>query len=176
MTLIQNAPKLTFVTGGQRSGKSSFASKLALNTSKNPIYLATSNEDEVSFNNRVQRHKDDRNDQWTTWEEPLNLHLRPLADAQVILLDCVTLWLNNIFSEKNYNVEKSFSLFKSLWQQFYAQSNNIIVVSNEIGMGLHAESAMGRDFVDLQGWANQHIANQADSAIFMVAGLPLTLK
>lgn len=164
-----------FITGGQRSGKSSFAQHLALELSDNPIYLATSRVWDEDFNNRIQRHKDDRGPQWENIEEEKQLDKLVLKE-KIVVLDCITLWLTNIFHDNNYDIEKSLVQAKEIWDNLIKQNCTLLVVSNEIGMGLHAETEVGRKFTDLQGWMNQHIAEKANEVSFMVSGLPLKIK
>jgi adenosylcobinamide kinase/adenosylcobinamide-phosphate guanylyltransferase len=92
------------------------------------------------------------------------------------VIDCVTLWLTNFFLDCNYHIEDSLQSFKKEIEHLNTLSGTYIIVSNEIGMGVHAETEIGRKFTDLQGWANQYVASCAEEAIFMVSGLPLYLK
>jgi adenosylcobinamide kinase / adenosylcobinamide-phosphate guanylyltransferase len=164
-----------YITGGTRSGKSSYAQKLALSLSDNPVYLATSRKWDDDFKNRIKRHQQDRDERWENIEEeknPSKLALR----GRVVVLDCVTLWLTNFFSDTKYQVDDTLSLIKDEFDKLAAIDATWIIISNEIGMGMHADTEMGRKFADLQGWINQHIAAKADKAIFMVSGLPLNLK
>ncbi|MCK4748340.1 MAG: bifunctional adenosylcobinamide kinase/adenosylcobinamide-phosphate guanylyltransferase, partial [Bacteroidales bacterium] len=93
-----------------------------------------------------------------------------------VLLDCVTLWLTNIFQDNKYDLESSLTYAKNEWQEFTSNDFNLIVITNELGMGIHAEHASSRKFTDLQGWMNQYIASRADKVIFMVSGIPLQIK
>lgn len=165
-----------YITGGERSGKSSYAQQLAESLSPNPIYLATARIWDDNFKERVDRHLSDRDERWTTIEEEKHISKHNFTD-KVVVIDCVTLWLTNFFVDTQNNVSESLNLAK---QEFNKLANNpkatIIIISNEIGMGLHASTAMGRKFVELQGWMNQYIAKNADKAIFMVSGLPLPIK
>jgi len=168
--------KITYITGGQRSGKSSAAQKLALSSSKNPIYIATAVVTDDEMNNRIERHKQDRGDQWTNLEEPLYVGGLDIKENTVVVLDCVTLWLSSIFFKNNESVNESLLFFKNEWKKLTTKNIDLIVVSNEIGMGLHADTKMGRKFTDLQGWVNQIIAKDADQAIFMVSGIEIKIK
>jgi adenosylcobinamide kinase/adenosylcobinamide-phosphate guanylyltransferase len=169
------ASHITFVTGGQRSGKSSHAQKLAEELSTAPIYLATSRIWDEDFRQRVERHQNDRGNQWTTIEEEKQLS-KLRFKGQTVLLDCITLWLTNIFYDNNNDVEKSLQEAKAEWDAFIKQDFNLIVVSNELGMGVHPENEIARKFADLQGWMNQYIAKKADEVILMVSGIPLTVS
>lgn len=164
-----------YISGGERSGKSSYAERLAESLSSAPIYLATSRIWDANFKKRVQRHIDDRGEQWSTVEEEKKLSA-VIAAGQTVVIDCVTLWLTNYFTDTESDVQKSLQLAKEEFDKLQQIDGNIIVISNEIGMGLHATSSIGRKFVELQGWMNQYIAQRADKATFMVSGLPLHLK
>jgi len=164
-----------YITGGTRSGKSSYAQKLALSLSDNPVYVATARKWDDDFKNRIKRHQQDRDERWENIEEeksPSKLALQ----GRVVVLDCVTLWLTNFFSDTKYQVDETLSLIKEEFDKLAAMECSWIIISNEIGMGMHADTEIGRKFADLQGWINQHIATKADKAIFMVSGLPLELK
>jgi len=164
-----------YITGGTRSGKSSYAQKLALELSGNPVYLATARKWDADFEDRIKRHQQDRDERWEDIEEekyPSKLGLK----GRVIVLDCVTLWLTNFFSDTKYNVDETLSLMKAEIDKIATIEATWIIISNEIGMGMHADTEVGRKFADLQGWINQHIAAKADKAIFMVSGIPLNLK
>ena len=97
-------------------------------------------------------------------------------DGEVVVVDCVTLWLTNLFSDYKQDVDKALNFFKSEMDNLKSKDATLIIISNEIGMGLHADTLSGRKFTDLQGWANQYVAELADKVIFMVSGLPITMK
>ncbi|CAM1362905.1 Adenosylcobinamide kinase /adenosylcobinamide-phosphate guanylyltransferase [Tenacibaculum sediminilitoris] len=164
-----------YISGGERSGKSSYAQKLAESLSDTPIYLATSRIWDEDFKQRVNRHISDRDERWTTVEEEKWLS-NVISEKQTVVVDCVTLWLTNFFVDTKYDIEKALEIAKEEINKLVKINANIIIISNEIGMGLHANSESGRKFTQLQGWTNQHIAKLADKATFMVSGLPLTLK
>ncbi|HKK82146.1 MAG TPA: bifunctional adenosylcobinamide kinase/adenosylcobinamide-phosphate guanylyltransferase [Prolixibacteraceae bacterium] len=169
------ASHITFITGGQRSGKSSHAQKLAEEQNLEPIYLATSRIWDENFRQRVEHHQNDRGNQWTTIEEEKQLS-KLRFENQTILLDCITLWLTNIFYDNNNDVEKSLQEAKAEWDAFIKQDFKLIVVSNELGMGIHPENEIARKFADLQGWMNQYIAKKADEVILMVSGIPVKIS
>jgi len=166
---------IIYITGGARSGKSSYAQKMALSFSAKPVYVATARIWDDDFAKRVDRHKQERGSEWTSIESEQNIHLLPI-DNQVVVVDCVTLWLTNLFMTYDQDIEKSLAAFKTEVDGIRQKEGTFIIISNEIGMGVHAETDVGRKFTDLQGWANQYVANLADDAIFMVSGLPLILK
>lgn len=164
-----------YISGGERSGKSSYAQKLAEKLSSTPYYLATSRIWDKDFQKRVDRHISDRDERWTTIEEEKNLS-KVIPNKAVVVIDCVTLWLTNFFVDTKYDVTKSLKLAKDEIENLQKIDATIIIISNEIGMGIHSEHESGRKFTELQGWTNQAIAKIADKATFMVSGLPLQLK
>jgi len=166
---------ITFITGGQRSGKSRYAQQLALELADNPIYLATARRWDEDFNQRIKRHQNDRGLNWQNLE--VEKHIGELSlNGQTVLLDCITLWLTNLFHDNQFQTEPTLVQAKDEWQRFAANEGNLIVVSNELGMGIHAEHETARKFTDLQGWMNQYIAAQAQRVILMVSGIPITIK
>jgi len=167
--------QITFITGGQRSGKSSFAQRLAEEKSESPIYLATARIWDEDFRLRVKRHQSDRGNQWQTIEEQINIGKHDLS-GKVVLLDCITLWLTNIFYENKNSVDLSLEIAKKEWNKFIQQDFTLIVVSNELGMGIHPENELARKFADLQGWMNQYIAKSAHEVQLMVSGIPVKVK
>jgi len=166
---------LYYISGGQRSGKSRYAQDLALQLSERPVYLATSRPWDDDHRQRIARHVADRDARWTTLEEEKYLSRLDLA-GRVVVLDCVTLWLTNFFTDADYEVETTLQQAQAEFDKLLTQECTLLVISNEIGMGLHAPTEAGRKFTDLQGWLNQYIAQRANHAIFMVSGLPLTIK
>jgi adenosylcobinamide kinase/adenosylcobinamide-phosphate guanylyltransferase len=167
--------RIIFITGGQRSGKSSYAQKLAESLTGTPVYLATSRIWDDEFKARVQRHQSDRGENWQTIEEEKQLSKLNL-EGRVVLLDCITLWLTNIFYDNQYQVDQSLDEAKREWQQLASQDFTLIVVSNELGMGVIPENEASRKFTDLQGWMNQHIASMSTEVFLMVSGIPVKIK
>jgi adenosylcobinamide kinase/adenosylcobinamide-phosphate guanylyltransferase len=166
---------IIYITGGVRSGKSRFAQELALKLSPSPVYIATANVWDEEFKKRIERHQEERGAQWTNIEASRNIVQLPVQ-GKVVVIDCVTLWLTNYFMEYEQDIERCLEEFKKEVGEIKTCNATFIIISNEIGMGLHADTAIGRKFTDLQGWANQYVAMLADEAIFMVSGLPLYLK
>ncbi|HEY0054647.1 MAG TPA: bifunctional adenosylcobinamide kinase/adenosylcobinamide-phosphate guanylyltransferase [Pedobacter sp.] len=166
---------IVFITGGVRSGKSGFAQKMALSLSESPVYIATAKVWDDDFAERVKRHRQERGTEWTNFEAYTELCKLPVENKTVVI-DCVTLWLTNFFMDFDSDIEKSLAAFKNEIDQLEKLDSTFIIISNEIGMGLHADTSIGRKFADLQGWANQYVAKKASEAIFMVSGLPLYLK
>ncbi len=165
------------VTGGERSGKSAYAQRLALEQSDAPVYLATARErsDDHHWTERLARHQRSRDARWQTIEEPLHLH-RAMPEQRVVVIDCVTLWLSNWLTETAYDKGAALTAAQHEFDQLSAIESDLLMVTNEVGMGLHASTAVGRDFVELQGWMNQHIAQRAERVTLMVSGIPLSVK
>lgn len=164
-----------FITGGQRSGKSSFAQQKAEELAPGPVYMATARVWDEEFRQRIQRHQRDRGPHWTTIEEEKNLSQLDLT-GRVVVLDCVTLWLTNFFVDNDFNTEQSLEQAKAEWKQLIEQDFTLLVVSNEIGMGIIPDKEMTRHFTDLQGWMNQFIARTANEVYLMVSGIPVKIK
>jgi adenosylcobinamide kinase / adenosylcobinamide-phosphate guanylyltransferase len=164
-----------FITGGARSGKSSYAMKLAKQLSANPVYVATARKWDSDFQNRIDRHQSERDASWTNIEEEKKVSQHDFTD-KVVVVDCVTLWLTNYFVDFKNDIQQSLDAIKTEVAKLKQQEATFLIVSNEIGMGVHAESEIGRKFTDLQGWANQYIAHEADVVVLMVSGIPLIIK
>ncbi len=166
---------LYYITGGERSGKSSYAQNLALQLSNTPFYLATSRVWDDNHRQRIDRHIADRDQRWTSIEEEKELS-KVVQNNSVVVIDCVTLWLTNFFVDTKNDIEKSLSQAKTEFDKLLKIDATIIIISNEIGMGVHATTEVGRKFTELQGWMNQHLAKHADKAILMVSGIPVEIK
>jgi len=164
-----------FISGGQRSGKSEYAESIALSLSTTPNYLATSKVWDNAYKERIEIHQSRRSSDWRTIEELIEIGNVNFTD-QVVLLDCITLWITNIFDAQEYDVEKTIAFATKEWDKLCEKEITLVVVTNEIGMGVIPMESATRNFVDIQGKINQYIAKQADRATFMVSGLPLTVK
>lgn len=164
-----------YITGGQRSGKSSYGQQLALSLSGNPVYLATSRHWDGDYEKRIERHKADRDDRWDNVEEEKALSKHDFTGL-VVMVDCITLWLTNYFVDTKNDVDACLEQAKAEFEKLTEQEATFIFISNEIGMGTHAHTEVGRKFTDLQGWMNQFIAKKADEAWLMVSGIPMKLK
>lgn len=166
---------IVLVTGGQRSGKSGYAQKLALSLSPNPVYLATSRVWDEEFHQRVLRHQADRGPEWTNIEEEKYLSRHNL-DGRVVVIDCVTLWGTNFFFDNDSNVELSLKELKDEFNRLTEENAYLIFVTNEIGLGGVSPDPVQRKFTDLQGWLNQYIASRADEVVLMISGIPMKIK
>ena len=166
--------KIILITGGQRSGKSQEAERLALSLAANPVYVATAHIWDEEFRERVRKHQERRGPQWTNIEEEIFLSRHDLT-GRVAVIDCVTLWLTNFFFE-NSNVDSILEVVKAEFDRFTAHDATYIFVTNEIGSGGVSENAIQRKFTDLEGWMNQYIASKADEVILMVSGIAVKIK
>jgi adenosylcobinamide kinase/adenosylcobinamide-phosphate guanylyltransferase len=166
---------IIFVTGGTRSGKSSYAQNLALSLSPNPVYVATAKNWGGDFDDRIRRHQCDRGKEWISMEVEKEVS-KAAIENKVCVIDCVTLWLTNFFIEHKNDIDKSLDDFKKEIDVLDKMKGTFIIVSNEIGMGVHAETEIGRKFTDLQGWANQYTAAKADKVVFMISGIAVSIK
>ena len=167
--------KITLVTGGARSGKSSYAEKLALRLSTNPVYMATAHIWDEEFRQRVLRHQEARGPEWTNIEEEKELSKHDVG-GRVVLVDCLTLWCTNFFFECQGDAVQAFERVKQEFDRFIAQEATFIFVTNEIGMGGTSADECQRKFTDMQGWMNQYVAACADEVTLMVCGIPVRIK
>jgi len=167
--------RLIFITGGARSGKSRYAQKRALQLSEEPVYVATARIWDEEFRRRVDRHRHDRDGRWTLLEEEKFLGRLALS-GKTAVIDCVTLWINNFFSDLRYDTDACLTACRQEIDRLLEQEASLLIVSNEIGMGMHADTEGGRKFTELQGWVNQYLAERADEVVFMISGIPLTVK
>lgn len=173
--------RIILITGGQRSGKSIYAEKLALSLSSTPIYLATAHIWDEEFMMRVKKHKERRGSNWTNIEEEKFLSRHNIND-KVCVIDCLTLWYTNFFYDKSCEAENQPSLDETLvaikneFNKFTNQDATFIFVTNEIGSGGVSDNAIQRRFTDLEGWMNQYVASKSDEVILMISGIPLKIK
>jgi adenosylcobinamide kinase/adenosylcobinamide-phosphate guanylyltransferase len=171
--------KVTLVTGGARSGKSRYAEKLAESFAPMRGYLATGQAGDAEMAARIARHRGRRGGEWQTVEEPLELS-RAIARADgiytVLLIDCITLWLSNLLFHCEEDAAQVLQHVASFTESFGTLETPLIIVSNEVGMGIVPEHRLARSFRDLAGEANELIAARADEVYVTISGLPLRLK
>jgi adenosylcobinamide kinase/adenosylcobinamide-phosphate guanylyltransferase len=173
MTVQSNT--ITLVLGGARSGKSRHAEHLALESGLAPVYLATAQALDDEMARRIAAHRARRGPAWRTVEEPLDLIAalrRECGPDRAVLVDCLTLWLTNLMvAERPVRTEMA-----RLVELLPSMRGALVLVSNEVGLGVVPTGAIARAFIDHAGWLHQRIAEQADVVVFMAAGLPLHLK
>jgi adenosylcobinamide kinase / adenosylcobinamide-phosphate guanylyltransferase len=171
----QSRIRSLLVLGGARSGKSAYAHSLAEAYGSERIYLATAVAGDEEMAARIARHQADRGQGWTTLEEPLDIaavlrtHAQP---SRVVVVDCLTLWLSNLMLAGRNPGPAVTALADAIGEV----AGPVVLVSNEVGMGLVPDNKLGRDFRDWQGQANREIGAACDAVIFVAAGLPLQLK
>lgn len=167
-------PPLTLVLGGARSGKSAYAEAL-LAPYDRKLYLASAEARDDEMAERIRQHQARRGEGWETVEAPLEAAraIREHADPErPILFDCLTLWLTNtLLAERDVESE-----IAALCDTLAATAGPVVVVSNEVGLGIVPDNALARRFRDLAGGANRRVAEAADRVVFIAAGLPLTMK
>lgn len=167
-------PQLTFVLGGAASGKSAFAESLITQTGATKVYLATAEVYDAEMRAKVDAHLKMRGQNWRTVEAPRDVHpaLASVTKDEVVLLDCATMWLSNHMMSKSDLGKETEGLLAAIEDC----AGPVVVVSNEVGMGIVPDNALARKFRDAQGKLNQRLAAEADLAIFVIAGLPSVLK
>jgi adenosylcobinamide kinase/adenosylcobinamide-phosphate guanylyltransferase len=173
--MISRSSGATFVLGGARSGKSRFAEQLIAASGLEPHYVATGRAWDDEMRTRIDRHKADRGDLWTTHEEPLDLvGCLQAADGmgRAILVDCLTLWVTNLMMAER-DMAAEFGILAAHLPKARAE---LVIVSNEVGLGIVPENRMARDFRDHAGRLHQMIAAEVANVYFIAAGLPLKMK
>jgi adenosylcobinamide kinase / adenosylcobinamide-phosphate guanylyltransferase len=171
----RSLPPLTLVLGGARSGKSRHAERLVLRSGLAPVYVAPAQALDDEMAARIAQHRARRGASWRTVEEPLDLAgvlLGECGPDRAVLVDCLTLWLTNLMVAGRPVRAEMAALVELLPELRGA----LLLVSNEVGLGIVPADAMARAFIDHAGWLHQRIAEEADDVVFMAAGLPFHLK
>jgi len=167
-----------FITGGARSGKSRLAERLAEGFGEPLCYIATGEARDGEMAERIDRHRQRRGSAWQTVEEPLQL-VEAIREkdgrCRAILVDCITLWITNLLFHHDA-VEPVFVEVRTLAELLPTLQTPLILVSNEVGMGIVPENALARSFRDLAGHTNQILAEAADEAYVTISGIPLKIK
>ncbi|HTJ56539.1 MAG TPA: bifunctional adenosylcobinamide kinase/adenosylcobinamide-phosphate guanylyltransferase [Devosiaceae bacterium] len=164
------------VLGGARSGKTGFGERLAMGAGIKPAYLATAQALDSEMRDRVASHQRQRQGRFETLEEPLALSsalVSAAAGHDVILVDCLTLWITNLLGAGRDVAEAVDQLSDTLMRM---DTTRVILVSNEVGLGIVPDNPLARTFRDLSGSTHQRMAEICDDVYFVIAGLPLTLK
>ncbi|MGE5809714.1 MAG: bifunctional adenosylcobinamide kinase/adenosylcobinamide-phosphate guanylyltransferase [Nitrospirota bacterium] len=170
--------RIYFVTGGARSGKSAHAERLARGLGGKHAYIATAQALDAEMAARIEKHRQVRGDAWDTFEEPLaiaELVTKLSGRYQVVLLDCLTLWLSNVMAHTSGDgdvLSRSDEFIKAI-RKF---PGACIIVSNEVGLGIVPDNPLARKFRDLAGMLNQKVAQAADEVYFTAAGIPVKIK
>ena len=169
---------VTLVLGGVRSGKSRYAQQLA-EQSRDVVFVATAKVTDDEMRAKIDRHREDRPKDWLTVEEQLELP-KVLAqhelNSEVIVVDCLTIFAANLLEAEGKNNDAIDRRVEDLCEALRVVRCTVVLVSNEVGSGVHPVSPLGRRYRDLLGEINQKVARVADDVVLMVAGLPLALK
>jgi adenosylcobinamide kinase / adenosylcobinamide-phosphate guanylyltransferase len=172
----EDLARLIYVTGGARSGKSSFAERRATELGGNQVtYLATAQAFDAEMTDRIGRHRAERPAGWHTLEEPLELCSAVQKVQGVLLLDCLSLWVSNLVLRGDSD-EQILQAAGDLIKSQELRGGPLIAVSNEVGLGIVPDNALARRYRDTLGWVNQRFAAASDEAWMLVSGLPLRLK
>ncbi|KAA1178808.1 bifunctional adenosylcobinamide kinase/adenosylcobinamide-phosphate guanylyltransferase [Rhizobium tropici] len=167
--------RAAFVLGGARSGKSSFAESLISNTGLERHYVATGQAWDDEMRERIAQHRAGRGDLWQTHEEPIDLVSRLAAidaEGRAVLVDCLTLWVTNLMMAERDMVSE----FADLTAFLPTARSRLVLVSNEVGLGIVPENRMAREFRDHAGRLHQMVAAASAEVYFIAAGLPLKMK
>jgi adenosylcobinamide kinase/adenosylcobinamide-phosphate guanylyltransferase len=168
-------PSHVLVTGGQRSGKSRFAARLAIESGLAPHLIATAQAGDAEMAERIARHRGGRDAAWRVIEEPLALAAAidaEAADDRALVVDCLTLWLANLMAAGEDETAATRDLLAALGKA----RGPVILVTNEVGSGIIPDNALARRFADAQGFLNQAVARDAAKVVLMTAGIPLLVK
>ncbi len=162
---------MILVTGGERSGKSSFALKKAISMGRKKAFIATAEPIDAEMINRIRNHKMERKDLFDTFEEPLRLDvvLKETASYDVRIIECMTTWMGNVLHYGLDIQETSKKFFDSL-------IGNEIIVTNEVGMGIVPFDPLTRKYVEELGKLNMKLSDRCDEVYFMVSGIPVKIK
>lgn len=176
---------ITLILGGARSGKSSYAQRLAEESNQSVTFLATAQAFDEEMSARIQKHRSERPAHWGTLEVPLGIAPRVKGiQSEVVILDCITLLVSNLMMQfvKDDLVDEAPFMqsvqkeIEELIQAIHESGKDWIIVSNEVGLGLVPPYQMGRVYRDAVGGVNQQLAREADSVLFMAAGIPMIVK
>jgi adenosylcobinamide kinase/adenosylcobinamide-phosphate guanylyltransferase len=168
-------PKVVLITGGARAGKSRFAERLMSARPAHHAVIATATAGDAEMAQRIAKHKAERDKSWETIEQPISVRsaIRNAARPdRIVLVDCLTLWISNLMHEgRDIEIE-----IQGLVGTLHIAAGPVIIISNEVGLGIVPENALARAFRDNLGRANQVVAAAAEVVLFMAAGIPIVLK
>ncbi len=181
---------VTLIIGGTRSGKSSFAEKYCLKKSKKPAYIATAEIYDTEMKSRVEKHQERRKKDWINYEEPYKVaklldEITPLHD--VILMDCLTIYITNLMlkdfdfsgkEQEKFMDKREKEIEKEILAilKIIPEDKELVIVSNEVGMGIVPENFISRVFRDISGRMNQLIGEKCDQVIITISGIPIKIK
>ena len=169
---------ITLVTGGGRSGKSRFALSMAEGAARR-VFIATMEPFDDESRDRIARHRHERDATWTTVEAPVHLAeaIESLpGDAEIAVIDCLTVWLGNLMHHLGDGLDADSPEIVAFLDALGAPPCDLVIVTNEVGMGIIPDNALARRYRDLAGAVNQLVAARADQVVLIVSGCPVTLK
>jgi adenosylcobinamide kinase/adenosylcobinamide-phosphate guanylyltransferase len=167
--------RIVFVVGGAKSGKSSFVLTKAETFAGRKAFIATAESLDDEMKERIRRHRDQRGEDWETFEEPKEMAsvLKEINGYGAAVIDCLTLWLSNLL-HSHVDLDREIDSFLSALRE--GEHPPFFIVSNEVGMGIVPDNALSRRFRDLAGRLNQEVAAIADEVYLVTAGIPLRIK
>ncbi len=171
--------KKVLITGGARSGKSSFSLSLAESLGKNRLFLATAQAHDDEMKERIRNHREERGKRFATVEEPVNIEYsieQAGSKYDVILVDCITVWLGNLFMHYNEEIEEIRKHVIRFADSIEKTVCSVVSVTNEVGNGIVPENGLARRYRDMAGFANQRIAGVSDDVYLCVCGIPSKIK
>ena len=173
-----NKNRFIFVTGGRRSGKSSYALDLGESLGDKKLFIATAQALDKEMEERIARHRAERDNGWETMEVPVNISdaVKSSFIYDVVLIDCLTLWLSNLMHEDNPDDEDIIEKIDDLVTASIKAKPVIILISNEVGLGIIPDNPLARTYSDLAGMMNQKVAAGADMVVMTLSGIPMTIK
>ncbi|MBN2107005.1 MAG: bifunctional adenosylcobinamide kinase/adenosylcobinamide-phosphate guanylyltransferase [Deltaproteobacteria bacterium] len=168
-----------FITGGVKSGKSAYALKLGQELGVKHAFIATATAGDDEMARKIAMHKAERAGRWQTFEEPCDIAtaLRKAAlDHDMVLIDCMTLWVSNLLTLQNFGDDEIEAVFSGFMEALHNAACSIIIVTNEVGLGILPADRLSRRYQNLLGALNRRIAGAADSVYVMVSGIPVKIK
>lgn len=177
--------KSTLILGGARSGKSRLAQEMARKSGGKVLFVATAEAGDEEMKRRIQAHRRSRPANWTTIEATTHIGrqiTRNIGRAQTVIIDCITLLVNNVFQQHDESTDAAvlekavLAEIKELLKCIDKCDAHFIIVSNEVGLGIIPADRVSRLYRDLLGWANQLLAQHADEVFLLVAGIPVAIK
>ena len=169
----------TLILGGAKSGKSAYALAVAESLATERIFVATAQAHDDEMRLRITRHQEERGPSWRTVEEPLDIAgvlASEAAAGRVVLVDCLTLWLSNLMTQAELERERILERFGQLASAVEQSRSPVIMVANEVGLGIVPDNPLARAYRDLAGALNQLLAQKMDRVVLVAAGLPMILK
>ncbi|MBN2569243.1 MAG: bifunctional adenosylcobinamide kinase/adenosylcobinamide-phosphate guanylyltransferase [Deltaproteobacteria bacterium] len=170
---------IIFVTGGARGGKSNFAQDLAEKLEGRRLFLATAQALDDEMRQRIEKHQEQRGNRWDTLEEPIHLGKSLMSAASsydTVLVDCFTVWMSNLLLEYPNQDGKISKIVDDFFSSIDEFKGTVLIVSNEVGMGIVPENKLARQYRDQLGFLNQRIARRADEVYLLCSGIPLKIK